>query len=126
MLIETMNGMIIPLYQLAIPRITVSGTHLLKERDAARARVKWILHRGLILKLCGVIFTTDLVTRPIGALRTLTALEVQLPVMTDCGARPAIVQAILPVPVLPPLFAFLTKEKVKASDRAATTEFAIG
>jgi hypothetical protein len=46
--------------------------------------------------------------------------------MTDCGARPAIVQAILPIPVLPPLFAFLKKEKVKASDRAATTEFAIG
>ncbi len=128
MVIEILAGTIIALHQLAIPRFMDIGTHLQKERDAERARVKWILHRGLILKPCGVIFTTDLVTRPIGALKTLTALAVQHPVMTDCGARPATVLAIPPVPVLPPLFAFPKKEKVKERNRVmpATMEIAIG
>jgi len=82
----------------------------------------------LILNLCGVIFITDLVTRPIGALKTLTALAAQHPVMTDCGAIPATALAIPPVPVLPPLFAFPKKEKVKERNKVkpATTEIVIG
>ncbi len=111
-MIRTLNQIIV------ILTITDHGTNPTRGRDAEKARVKWIPHRDLIPKIYGATFTSDLVTRPIGALKTPTALVAQLLIATAHAARLAIDLAIPPTPVSLPLFAFLQKERVKASDRA--------
>ena len=115
----TIPGMITTLNRtLAILSILDNGTNPTRGRVAERARDKWILRQDLIPKLYGAIFTNAPVTRLIGVSKTPIALVAQLLIATALGARHAIVQAILLTTVSLPLFVFLQKGRVKASDRA--------